>query len=224
MDRHIKEKSRQVISGDLMKILRRGAEAILYLDKFGNEQVLVKERIKKGYRISELDDLLRKQRTKTESRLINEASRAGVKTPRIIDTDEKDAKITMEFIDGRRVKDVLNNMSREQTERICELIGESVARLHSADIVHGDLTTSNMILRDNNVYFIDFGLAGFSKRSEDKATDLHLLHQALKSTHFAISEQCWKAILKSYSKNFNGASDVLKRIEEIGKRGRYKER
>lgn len=206
-----------------MKILRRGAEAILYLEKFDGKDALVKERIKKSYRIREIDEALRKRRTRLESRTMNEARRIGVLVPQIYETDEKNFKITMEYINGKRLKDILNNVEQKHAEKICESVGKSVSTLHEHNISHGDLTTSNMILLDDKIYFIDFGLAEPSNRTEDKAEDLVLFVQALKSTHFKIWNACWDNFLAGYSR-YSKHKEVLERVEKIQKRGRYQER
>lgn len=206
-----------------MKILRRGAEAILYLDKFDGKEALVKERVKKSYRISEIDEPLRKRRTRLESRIMDEARRLGVLVPQIYETDEKNFKITMEYIDGKRLKDVLNDSKENEIGKICEQIGASIAKLHEHNITHGDLTTSNMILLGGKIYFIDFGLAESSNRVEDKAEDVVLFVQALKSAHYKIWNACWDSFLAGYSK-YSKHKEILERAEKIQKRGRYHER
>jgi len=202
-----------------MKILERGAEAVLYLDKFEDEQCLIKERISKGYRIKQLDEKLRKERTSAEVSLLDKARRANVKVPRVFEKDK--FKIYLEYLNGNKLKDVLNSMKGFQLSFVCRKIGENISKLHSAGIVHGDLTTSNMIVQGNEVYFIDFSLGNNSKKIEDQAVDLFLLYEALKSTHFSVLEEAWKNVLDGY-KNFSGSKEVLKRFEEIGKRRRYK--
>ncbi len=206
-----------------MKIIYRGAEAILYLQKVNGEQVLVKERIKKPYRIKEIDIPLRKKRTRREAKLSQTASKV-IKVPKVLKVDEKKFKIFMEYIEGERIKDILDDLPKKKIERICKKIGEAIGRLHSLDIIHGDLTTSNMILKNDDIYFVDFGLGFFSKRIEDKAVDLSVLYEALKSTHFKNLKICWRNILKSYKKEYNDAQKVLRRLEEIEKRGRYVKR
>jgi Kae1-associated kinase Bud32 len=217
--------------------LARGAEAILFLDEDGN---LVKQRVKKGYRISEIDEKIRARRTRLEANLLGAARRAGVATPQITGTKEYD--IRMEFVDGHQVKGILNE---ENYEEIAKSIGFVVATLHEADIIHGDLTTSNMILSDryiisnddalhrpvtrascgsNELYLIDFGLGFQSKKIEDKAVDLYLLYHALESTHWDIAKSAWKIILKAYGQKYGDAKKVIKTLSEIEKRGRYKER
>ena len=72
------------------------------------------------------------------------------------------------------------------------------------------------------IYFIDFGLSYFSHKIEDKAVDLHLLKQALESKHYKVWEKCFKAALKAYKKESEDTKEVLKRLETVEKRGRYK--
>ena len=202
-----------------MKILARGAEAVLYLDTLNGEQVLVKERAVKGYRVKELDEKLRKERTIAEANLLDRARRAGVKVPRVLEKEK--FKIYLEYLDGRKLKDVLNMMKGFQLSYTCKKIGETIQKLHAASIVHGDLTTSNMIVEGNEIYFIDFSLGRVSKKIEDQAVDLFLLYEALKSTHFQVLEEAWANILEGY-KNYEYSIEVLKRFYEIGKRRRYK--
>ena len=200
-----------------MKLVGRGAEAVLYMSE-GN---LVKERIEKGYRIKEIDTVLRKRRTRRESRILSKAKRAGVPTPNVLRTEEY--KIVMEFIEGRRLKEMIGEVTEKERNELAFEVGSLVGRLHSAGMIHGDLTTSNMIYRDR-IYFIDFGLATHSKSVEDMAVDLHLLHQAYQSTHFAFLEGLWKNTVRGYGKEFEGCEAVLARLEKIRKRGRYSKR
>ncbi|MEM5815853.1 MAG: KEOPS complex kinase/ATPase Bud32 [Candidatus Aenigmatarchaeota archaeon] len=207
-----------------MEIIKRGAEAIIYLDIFEGKKVLVKERIKKSYRIEELDIELRKERTRREARLLREARKIGVFTPQVYNVDEEKGKIIMEYIDGQRLKDIVNYLDEEKIREIFKKVGENIGKLHSSDIIHGDLTTSNMILKDENVYFIDFGLGYFSKRIEDKGVDLNLLREAIKSTHFRFLNLIWENILIGYKRFFKDWEKVIKKVDEIEKRGRYTEK
>ncbi|MEM5835221.1 MAG: KEOPS complex kinase/ATPase Bud32 [Candidatus Aenigmatarchaeota archaeon] len=201
------------------KILQRGAEAIIYLE---NENIVVKDRIKKSYRIKEIDEKLRRIRTKREAKLLKVARELGVRTPKVISAEEY--KIKMEFIYGKKLKDVLQNLSKEKIEEIFKIIANYIALLHSKDIIHGDLTTSNFILKDDEIYLIDFGLGFYSSRIEDKATDLYLLYQSIKSAHFNILNEAWNIILKKYIESYEKAELVIKRLGEIEKRGRYRGR
>jgi len=196
------------------KIIGRGAEAILYIEN----NKLVKERIKKNYRINEIDEKLRKYRTRSESKLMQNS---GINVPKILTVNDKTMKIEMEFIEGKLIKNILDNLDEKEREKLCKQIGEQIAILHDNNIIHGDLTTSNMILKDNKVYFIDFGLGFVSLKIEDKAVDLHLLKQALESKHYKVFEDCFNSILKGYKKSVN-YEDVMERLKKVEKRGRYK--
>jgi len=203
-----------------MKIIKRGAEAILYLEN----NHLVKERIKKSYRLSQIDIGLRKNRTKREAKLISEARRCGISTPRIISADEKNNKILMDFIDGKRLKEFLNETDDEHRKKVAEDIGISVGLMHKHGIVHGDLTTSNMILKDDKIFFIDFGLGEFSKRIESLAIDLSVLKEAFKSTHFKYLNLLWDSFIKGYKQTNDNFNKVLETLDNIEKRGRYVKR
>jgi len=203
-----------------MKIIKRGAEAVLYLE---NSQ-LVKERLKKSYRLPEIDVKLRKLRTRKESKLLSEARRIGVETPKIFSIDERDFKINMEFIDGKRLKEFFNETNDMKRKKIAEDVGKLVGLLHKNGIIHGDLTTSNMILKDSKIYFIDFGLGEISKRVEDLATDLSELKEAFKSTHFKYLDLLWSSFIKGYKQANDNFNKVLDTLNDIEKRGRYAKR
>jgi len=140
--------------------------------------VVQKRRIKKAYRITEIDALLIASRTKEEAKLIAESRTYGVSVPIIYDVDLAHGIITMEYLAGKRVKDILNSLDETERKHICQQIGESIARLHNHDIIHGDITTSNMILLDNRIHFIDFGLGCKNSEMEAKGVDLHVLMEA----------------------------------------------
>lgn len=199
-----------------MEVMKRGAEAVIYRE--GGS--LVKERVSKGYRLRELDEEIRRLRTKSEARLLERARRAGILTPAVSAVDKY--RIAMEEVRGRRLKDCLDSMGARQQKALAAKIGEMVARLHAADIIHGDLTTSNMILKGEGIYLIDFGLGKVSGKVEDKATDLFLLWEALISAHYAISGPVWKNIINTYMQKYSTAAEVMARFEGIGKRRRYK--
>jgi len=194
-----------------MKIIQQGAEAVIYL----NKKQIIKQRIKKSYRQKELDLKLRKSRTKSEAKLLEKSSKF-ITVPKLLKTDNKE-KIMMEYIDGKKLSDNLENLN---WKKICEKIGKILTKLHNQNIIHGDLTTSNMILKNNEIYLIDFGLGFHSMKIEDKAVDLHLLKQALNAKHFRIADECFKIILKNYKPE--KYSLILDRIPIIESRGRYK--
>ena len=193
--------------------IQQGAEAIIYLKN--NE--IIKDRIKKSYRISILDEKLRKSRTKSEAKIINKLQNI-IPVPKIIKSDEKQ-EIVMEYINGEKLSE---NLEQLEYKQICKQIANNITKIHNQNIIHGDLTTSNMILKDNKIYFIDFGLAFHSQKIEDKAVDLHLLQQALEAKHFTIWQECWNIILNNYKAEKH--KEILERIKVIESRGRYKEK
>lgn len=198
------------------KIIQQGAEAKIIL----SNNFIIKNRTKKSYRISELDDKIRKLRTRSEAKLLDKASKI-IPIPGVIKVDEKAKEIRMEFIEGKKLSDYLDNFPLKKQKEICKSVGENTAKLHDADIIHGDLTTSNMILKNNKIYFIDFGLGFNSHKFEDKAVDIHLLRQALEAKHFKHWETLFKEVLKAYSKS-KDSKIVLERLKVVEKRGRYK--
>lgn len=215
-----------------MKIIARGAEAVLKRD--GNR--LIKERVRKGYRVPELDERIRSQRTRTEERMLSKARRAGVGAPPVWNVTSNE--IVMGFVDGPTLKECLNSMPRRERLAVYEEIGEAAANLHRAGIMHGDLTTSNMILaprpddegsratprggKPGSLFVIDFGLAKTSKRVEDQAVDMFLLYEALKAAHYRFLEEAWKNIIKAYKYNYTIADKVLERFDKIERRRRYR--
>jgi len=193
------------------QIIQQGAEAIISLE---NNQI-TKHRISKSYRISELDNKLRLRRTKSEAKIINKLNKI-IPTPKIISTDNKE-NILMEYLSGKKLSEDLEKLDYK---KIAKQIGENITKIHNQDIIHGDLTTSNMIFKTNKVYFIDFGLGFHSHKIEDKAVDLHLIQQALNAKHHTIAEEVFKIILKNYKPE--KAKLIIERIKVIESRGRYK--
>ncbi|MEM2673925.1 MAG: KEOPS complex kinase/ATPase Bud32, partial [Candidatus Bathyarchaeia archaeon] len=127
-------------------LIKKGAEASIYLEDWCNRKVIFKKRHPKNYRIPELDRVLQIQRTKHEPQMIHKAKEAGVPTPIIFMVDLEEATIIMEFVEGKQIKQILNDLSSEERRKLCHQIGMLIGRLHKNGIIHGDLTTSNMIL------------------------------------------------------------------------------
>lgn len=197
-----------------------GAEAVVLADE--SRKIVVKERQPKKYRVKELDDKLRLHRMRREAKVIESLQQLGVPVPNLIGVNEKTATITMQLIEGKKVRDILGGSNYTG---ICGEIGKSVGIMHRSNIVHGDLTTSNMILsrKNSSVYFIDFGLSLFSNKEEDKAVDLHLFRQALSSSHHAIANDCFGVAIEAYKEaNRSGWKAVLNRLEKVEGRGRNK--
>ena len=195
-----------------MNLISRGAEANIYK----KEDIVLKERIKKSYRIAELDEKMRTQRTRHEEKLLITAKKIGVLVPEVLKKEKY--SIEMQFIDGARLK---NTFDKENLPELAKKIAVSVALLHKNDMIHGDLTTSNMMMHEGNVYFIDFGLGFFSKAYEDKAVDLHLFEEALVSTHGGEAKKFFEMFLEAYRKSYPECEKVLKRLDAIRDKGRY---
>jgi Kae1-associated kinase Bud32 len=190
-----------------MEIIAGGAEAVISLDG----DTIIKTRVHKRYRHKEIDETLIRDRTRTEARLMSEARRCGVPTPIIKDVTYSEIK--MEYIDGDPLKNVI-------TPALSELAGEIVGKLHSCGLVHGDLTTSNMIFLGGKLFLIDFGLAYIDRTLEARGVDIHVLFQTFESTH-DYHEELIEAFKKGYSRILPGADEVIKRVKEIESRGRY---
>jgi len=155
---------------------------------------------------------------------MHRAKEAGVPTPTILMVDVIDTNIIMEYVNGKQVKQILNDLSSSERLRLCRHIGVLIGRLHNSGIIHGDLTTSNMILTSaGKVFFVDFGLGEFSKELEIQGVDLHLMKRALQSTHYRYAKECFEAVSEGYAEvvGKENAKNVLEKVQEIEKRGRY---
>ena len=208
------------------KTIAHGAEAKIIL----SNDFIIKDRIKKSYRIPELDEKIRKRRTKSETKLLQKASEI-INSPKPFFKPEISYQIKMPFIKGQKLSEHLDKFPLAKQKQICRQIGKSISKLHDADIIHGDLTTSNMIYvpnkkegddgRTNKIFIIDFGLGFISHKYEDKAVDLHLLKQALEAKHFKNWEVLLKEVFKEYKKS-RDSKIILERLKAVEKRGRYK--
>jgi bifunctional N6-L-threonylcarbamoyladenine synthase / protein kinase Bud32 len=184
-----------------------GAEAVVGL----SDDAAVKRRIRKSYRNPVLDQKLIAERTRAEARIISAARRSGVPTPVIRDITPD--TIVMERIRGNLLRDALN------PEHLAEA-GRVIGKLHAAGVVHGDLTTSNIIIRNKQCVLIDFGLSMISSEVESRGVDIHVLFQTLQSTT-PDAESLKSAFMAGYREAFEGAAEVLSREQEIEMRGRY---
>ncbi|MCD1293672.1 Kae1-associated kinase Bud32 [Methanocella sp. CWC-04] len=187
---------------------RRGAEAVVEIF----EDKVIKTRIPKSYRVKQLDEKLRSERTRAEAKIMSEARRAGIPTPIIYDI--RRFSLEMERIAGPQLKAAIDE---EKARRAGILIG----KLHSRGLIHGDLTTSNMIVKDDRIYLIDFGLSFWDETLEARGVDVHVFYQTIVSSH-ENHEKLMEAFADGYRSYFDGADDVLKRVREIEYRGRYK--
>jgi len=204
--------------------LHRGAEADLFLSELPPWRAVVKRRVRKAYRHEELDAKIRKERTVKEASAIRDAKIAGARAPSILGLDLERFSIIMTFVEGLVARDAIDMMSDSQRLSLLEELGRQVGFLHSAGIVHGDLTTSNIIVpSDGNPFIIDFGMAARSSEPEDRGTDLHLLQRSLIATHALDAASSFKRVAKGYreSAGEKTAESSLRKAAEIARRGRY---
>jgi Kae1-associated kinase Bud32 len=206
----------------LTTIIAKGAEATLIRTNWYDQDVVIKERISKTYRIPALDRYLRRTRTRQEARLLTEARNTGVRTPFVFLVDLNQTMLIMEFINGNLLKEILPTLTTTQRHKIVLTLGQHIATLHKHNIIHGDLTTSNIILTpDQELFFIDFGLGGISTEIEHKGVDIHLFQRTLESTHHSLYENCLTSFLEGYRSQFPESAKVIQRLWAIDSRGRY---
>ncbi len=191
-------------------LIAKGAESNIIKGKYLDFDCIIKDRISKNYRIPEIDKQIRKSRTKLESKILSDVKKSGVITPVLYDINLKDKQIAMEKIEGVIVKDIID-------KDIAFKIGCQIAKFHNQDIIHGDITTSNIMLNENNdIVFIDFGLGRYSDLLEDKAVDLLVLKKSLQSIDYNLAIELFDEVLKGYNN-----PKIIKKIDEIESRGRY---
>ncbi|WP_276955869.1 bifunctional N(6)-L-threonylcarbamoyladenine synthase/serine/threonine protein kinase [Methanobrevibacter woesei] len=210
------EKSYLKLPDDL---IAKGAESNIVKSSYLSRDAVLKNRISKNYRISEIDNKIRKARTKLEAKLLSDVKKAGVVTPILYDVNLHDKTILMEEIKGDLVKDIIN-------EDLAYEIGENIAKFHNLNIIHGDITSSNMMVNDKNqLVFIDFGLGRYSDLFEDKAVDLLVLKKSLQSIDYNTAIKIFDKVLEGYADEYKDDSlnreQIIKKINEIESRGRY---
>ncbi|MFX1395219.1 MAG: KEOPS complex kinase/ATPase Bud32 [Promethearchaeota archaeon] len=208
-------------------IIRKGAEANLYYGHWFDQEVIFKYRIPKNYRIEELDKRIRDTRTLNEARALIKVKNYGLNVPQVYEIDTTNSTIVMKFIKGEKLKNILNNLKDTNKKEIFKNIGSNIATLHINGHIHGDITTSNIIITKNQkIFFIDFGLHEYSDSIEDKSVDIHLLKRVLISTHGKDYNICYNAFLKGYKEKYakydaEECQQIIKNIEVIETRGRY---
>ena len=205
------------------KLIKKGAEADLYLINWVGLPAVMKVRVPKPYYQPQLDQAIRSHRTSQEALFLRKAREGGVPTPLVYFVDTKRAELVMQYIEGERLKEALSTRSCDECLALCREVGRTIALLHNHDIMHSDLTPSNFILHKGRLVAIDFGLSFISKKLEDRAVDLHLLKGVLNSTYTDRADIFFTNILEGYA-SFYGedAVNALKaKIREIERRGRY---
>ena len=202
----------------------RGAEADLLLSSIDQWKLVIKRRAKKKYRHDSLDDSIRRERTFSEADTIHQAKIAGAKVPSIIGIDLETNSILMTHIEGTVLRDDLDAMSPEDAVELFQSLGTQIGLLHSAGIVHGDLTTSNIVVTKSGLPFIvDFGMSRRSSEPEDRGVDLHLLKRSITASHAKKAPPLIKALGKGYEETVGRKirQSSWAKAREIARRGRY---
>ena len=205
-------------------LLHRGAEADLSLARIGPWRVVVKRRVKKEYRNPTLDEQIRHDRTLSEASRIHEAKTSGARVPSIVGVDVENNAIVMTHLDGRVARGCLDDMSVNEARKLLRSIGQQVGLLHTAGIVHGDLTTSNVIVSPSGAPFIvDFGMSRRSIEAEDRGVDLHLLQRSIVASHSKDPSSMMNAMIRGYEQTAGKrvAGSTWRKAREIARRGRY---
>jgi TP53 regulating kinase-like protein len=202
-----------------MKILKKGAEADVYLSSWNGKKSVLKIRKEKKYRNPSLDTRIRKQRTIREAQLLSDVKSFGISTPLIYFVDYKKFSIYMQYVDGKLIRD----MDVKSIPKTCLQIGKIVGKLHTNGVIHGDLTTSNFILTKKTLFLIDFGLANRTEKPDDHAVDLRLFKEILNSAHANVMEKSWKNFISGYENSVGKkqCKKILELVAVIESRGRY---
>ncbi|NON63118.1 Kae1-associated kinase Bud32 [Acidianus sp. RZ1] len=202
-----------------LKLISRGAESFIYETYFLGIHAILKKRISKQYRESTLDERINRERTIHEAKIMYDAMRAGVPVPAVLYINLEQKELIIEYIEGESLLEYLKRRN-EMEDKFMEELGIIVSRLHRNKIVHGDLTRNNVMVSNNRLFVIDFGLSKRSDDVEDIATDIHVFLRSLESIHPEKKEKLYSAFLKGYMAlpNFN---EVLSTVKEIRMRGRY---
>ena len=202
-----------------MKLVKKGAEADIYVTIWNGLDSILKIRKKKDYRVHSLDMRIRTLRTIREAKMISETKSFGITTPLVYFVNEKKCEIYLQLIKGKLVRDLPLN----KIIKMCTEIGRIVGTLHKNGIMHGDLTTSNFILSDRGLVVLDFGLSQKTDKVDDYAIDLRLFKEVLNSAHAQIVEDAWVSFVLGYRKILGNmlTEKVLSHVSVIEKRGRY---
>ncbi len=209
-----------------LSLIYRGAEAVLYRGIYAGVEAVYKYRRPKKYRHPALDERIRSLRTVREARALLEAREAGVPVPAVLLVEPEEALLVMEYVEGMLLRDLAERISGQSLLGLFHRLGGIVARMHRAGIMHGDLTTSNIIvLPEGGLVLVDFGLSTRSHRLEDKGVDIHVLLRSLESTVPRAATQAYRAFLKGYGEEAGPeeARSLEEKVEEIRLRGRYVE-
>ncbi|KAK9840951.1 hypothetical protein WJX81_002223 [Elliptochloris bilobata] len=205
------------------KLIQQGAEARVWEGVYLGKPAVLKQRFSKRYRHPSLDARLTQTRLKQEVRSMLRARKLGVLTPCVLCVEHEASTIYFERVEGVSVKQALSSGALQPAAQLelLRAIGSAIAALHDGGVIHGDLTTSNLLVRaaDNALVVIDFGLSSNSSIAEDKAVDLYVLERAFTSAH-ASCGPLFEDVLASYRQHSRLWCPTLNKFAEVRMRGR----
>jgi TP53 regulating kinase and related kinases len=206
-----------------MEMIAQGAESCVYRIKKWGKTLAMKSRPEKGYLLPEIDKSIRSRRTSRECKMLTYVRQLGVPTPAVYSIDKANHSIIMDYIEGKQLKELVANLPKRKLVVLCREFGHYIGIMHSANVVHGDPTTSNVIMDSvSKMWFIDFGLAEKNATIEMKGVDLHLIQRALETTHWDCQNLMFEAVLEGYTQTVGFQSaQILSRMNSIRERGRY---
>ena len=210
-----------------MKLVYRGAEADVFSGRWAGERAVFKFRKPLPYRHPQLDAEIRAQRTVREAEIMHDARGAGVSTPVLYYVSQPESLIVMQEIEGPRLKSLLRSEEagpgEVAKEAVSSQFGVAVGRLHRGGMMHGDLTTSNVLVDEAGVHLIDFGLAAHTAKVEDHAVDLRLIKETLSGAHSEMASRVMASFMEGYAAEVGEARAraVGRKLLEIERRGRY---
>ena len=199
-----------------LKLIRRGAEADIYMGDWFGRPAVSKVRHPKPYRNPDLDVRLRRRRTLREASMLHTIKSLGISSPLVYFVDVDHYAITMEYIEGVTI----HSLPDRDIPVHCQEMGRVAGLLHSAGIMHGDLTTSNFILGER-LFLMDMGLSRHTTKPEDWAVDMRLIKEILSSAHAGVMEECWEGLTAGYAQTMARHATVMRLVERIESRGRY---
>ena len=199
----------------------QGAEAVLTASLFLGRSAVLKQRKPKAYRLPALEHQISRGRMRNEARLMRRARAAGVGVPALFDAEPESQLLVLEYLGRSSLRNEYDSLSPAGRRKAADAVGQAIGRLHAASIIHGDLTTSNMIIRGGRVHFVDFSLGHISDKLEDRAVDLKAFKDSFVATHLAHASDLSR-VLEGYGKALGGpAQKVVKQVASIERRRRY---
>eukprot|EP01024_Parvocaulis_polyphysoides_P042235 TRINITY_DN3866_c0_g2_i3.p2 TRINITY_DN3866_c0_g2~~TRINITY_DN3866_c0_g2_i3.p2 ORF type:complete len:213 (-),score=40.26 TRINITY_DN3866_c0_g2_i3:501-1139(-) len=206
-----------------MILISQGAEARVWQTTMFEKPVIVKHRFSKKYRHPTLDKTLTQSRLKQEVRGMAKARKVGIATPTVYMVDLENGCICMELIQGKMLKQIIDDSTQDEDfmAKLLEKVGKTIAKMHDNGVVHGDLTTSNLMVRNEggDLVVIDFGLSSNSTLAEDKAVDLYVLERAFVSAH-SDRPELFEKVKEAYKANSKLWCPTLNKFAEVRMRGR----